>query len=134
MAFATHAELTVFSTGIDERFAGLERRALDTTTTEVSSLRPQAGTLVTEGWTSANIEFNREQVAVRTAVQEMKVALEATSTEGLLEASRKIQTIDIDREAEKVRMDTLIADMHTRLNSTLQSVFAKVGVLESKMA
>ena len=82
----------------------------------------------------SNIEFYREQVAVPTAVQEMKVALEATSTEGLVEASTNNQSIDVDREAEKVRMDSLIADMQARLYNTFQNVFAQVGVLESKVA
>ena len=64
----------------------------------------------------------------------MKAALEATSTEGLMDAANKIQTIDIDRAAEKLRMDTIIADMHTRLNDVFKGVLASVGVLESKMA
>ena len=97
MAFATHADSAVFSTGIDERFAGLEHRAVEAITAAVSNLRDQLGTLVTDGWTSANNELNREQV-----VQEMKAALEATSMEGLLQASKNIQTIDVDRDTEKV--------------------------------
>ena len=51
-----------------------------------------------------------------------------------MDAANKIQTIDIDRAAEKLRMDTIIADMHTRLNDVFKGVLASVGVLESKMA
>ena len=112
----------------------MEQRTPTTINTEASSLKSQVDALVTKGWEAANIEFTREQVAIRTAVQEMRAAFEATSTEGLLDADRKIQTIDIDRAAEKLRMDTIIADMHARLNNTFQGVFAQVGVLESKMA
>ena len=46
----------------------------------------------------------------------------------------KIQLIDVDREAEKIRLSTLIADMTSRLDSAFQRVFSQVGVLESKIA
>ena len=88
------------------------------------------GTLLTEGWTSANVEFQRGQSAVRALVQEMKLTLEATRTEGLLRAAAKIESIDVDREAEKVRLSTLLADISSRCEITAQTLFAKVGALE----
>ena len=133
MAFATHAELVVFETSVNERFQGLEQRALESIGAAVSSLKEQEGTSVTEGWTYANVMFTREQSAVRALVQEMKLALEATSTEGLLQAATKIKSIDVDREAENVRLSIVLADMTTRLETIFQSVFSQVGVLEAKI-
>ena len=83
-AFATRVELAVLETSIDQRFQGLEQRARESINASVSTLKEQVDTLVTEGWSAANIEFTREKTAVRVFVQEMKSALEATSTDGLL--------------------------------------------------
>ena len=133
-SFATHAELVVLETSIDQRFQGLEQRARESINASVATLKEQVDTLVTEGWTTANTEFTREQAAVRVLVEEMKSALEASSTDGLLQVAAKIQLIDVDREAEKIRLSTRIADMTSRLDSTFQRVFSQVGVLESKIA
>ena len=74
-AFAMHAEFAVLETSIDQRFQGLEQRARESINASVATLKEQVDTLVTEGWTTANTEFTREQATVRVLVEEMKSAL-----------------------------------------------------------
>ena len=69
-AFATHAELVVFETSINERFQGLEQRALESINASIATLKEQVGTLVTEGWATTNTEFIREQSTVRVLVED----------------------------------------------------------------
>ena len=64
----------------------------------------------------------------------MQLALEATSTEGLMQAAVKIQTIDVDREAEKVRLSTLLADITSRVENTCRNLSVQVGALEANVA
>ena len=77
VAFATHAELAVLETSINERFQEVEQRAFESINASVAILKEQVGTLVTEGWTAASVEYTREQSAVRVLLEEMKFALEA---------------------------------------------------------
>ena len=133
-ASATHAELAVLETSINERIQGLEQRLVESINASVSTFKEQLGSLVTEGWTAANVELTREQSAVPVLLEEMKFALEATSTDGLQQAAAKIKSIDVDREAEKVCLSILRADMTTRLHDMFQRVFSQVGVLEAKIA
>ena len=87
----------------------------------VSSLGDQIRALVTAGWSSANAKFQCKQAPVRVGIQEMKEALEATSTEGFLQAAAKINTIDADREAQKVCLDILLKDIANRCEVTARS-------------
>ena len=113
--------MAVFEATVEDKFKALECRVVESIQSAISTMG------ATSGWTTANAEFQRKQAAVRIGIQEMKEALEATSTDGLMQAAAKIVA---DCEAEKVHLDILPKHIVNRCDVTAQMLFARKGALE----